>query len=252
MAGRNQKENADYFSHDADASADEKLIYLESKFGLKGYAVYFKFLECMTRASNFKLQWDEIKKAVYASKFGIPVTEIELIVAECCRDEIKAFVIEDGSLFSPGLINRFSALIEKREYNRQKYLEQKQKVLIPATEKPNSVNGNTQYSRVEKRRVKKSKEPIINKYILPDWINKELWSEYKKMRLKIKKPMTDYAEKLAVKELEKLMAAGDGQDKIVKQSIQNSWQGLFPVKKNGMNQKAPNRVTTDTSKYGED
>ena len=109
--------------------------------------------------------------------------------------------------------------------------------------------GHTKNKNVKNERMKES---IINKYVLPDWINKELWSEYKKMRLKIKKPMTDYAEKLAVKELEKLMAAGDGQDKIVKQSIQNSWQGLFPVKKNGMNQKAPNRVTTDTSKYGED
>jgi len=118
--------------------------------------------------------------------------------------------------------------------------------------RPTSDQQVTTDKNVKNVKNERIKEPIINKYILPDWIDKELWSEYKKMRLKIKKPMTDYAEKLAAKELEKLMAAGDGQDKIVKQSIQNSWQGLFPVKKNGMNQKAPNRVTTDTSKYGED
>jgi hypothetical protein len=151
MAGRNQRNNADYFSHDADASSDEKIVYLESKFGLKGYAVYFKFLECMTRAEGFKLEWTEIKKAVYASKFGISVTEIEQIVTECCRNEIKAFVLEDGYLFSPGLLKRFEPLLQKREYNRQKYQEQKQEDKKPGTEKPISVTEKTQ-SKVKKRK----------------------------------------------------------------------------------------------------
>ena len=134
-AGRNQKNNADYFSHDADASADEKLVYLESIFGHTGYALYFKFLECMTRADDFKLKWDEIKKAVYAAKFSVSVTEIEQFVTECCRDEIKAFVVDDGHIYSPGLIKRFSALIAKREYNRQKYQEQKQEDTIQLQKK---------------------------------------------------------------------------------------------------------------------
>ena len=152
MAGRNQSENADYFSHDADASADEKIIYLESKFGLTGYAVYFKFLESMSRSDGFKIQWNDVKKSVYASKFGISVTEIEQIVTECCRQEIKAFVFDDGMLFSPGLIKRFEPLISKREYNRQKYLEQKQSVGISVTEKGISVNGNQQERKGKKRK----------------------------------------------------------------------------------------------------
>jgi len=133
MAGRNQRENADWFSHDADASNDEKIIYLESKFGHTGYAVYFKLLECMARAPGFKLQWDGIKKSVYASKFGISVTEIEQIVTECCRQEIKAFVLKDGELFSDGFIKRMAPLLTKREYNRQKYNEQKQTNIKPVT-----------------------------------------------------------------------------------------------------------------------
>ena len=154
MAGRAQKNNADYFSHDADASSDEKIVYLESCFGLTGYAVYFKLLECMTRTPGFKIQWDDIKKSVYASKFRISVTEIEQIVTECCREEIKAFIFEDGMLFSPGLIKRFSALLSKREYNRQKYEKQKQDVTISVTENAISVNGNTQYSIVKESKVK--------------------------------------------------------------------------------------------------
>lgn len=155
MAGRNQRENADWFSHDADASNDEKIIYLESKFGHTGYAVYFKLLECMARATGFKIEWDCIKKSVYASKFGISVTEIEQIVTECCRQEIKAFVLENDVLSSPGLIKRLTPLLTKREYNRQKYNEQKQQTVKPVTSNGISVTELTQ------SKVKKSKEKNI-------------------------------------------------------------------------------------------
>ena len=113
MAGRNRKNNAEYFSHDADASSDEKIIYLESVFGHKGYAIYFKFLERMVRSENFEIDWNDIKKTIYAAEFNISVTEIEQIVSECCREEIKAFQVKDGKLFSNGLkkrMHRFSLI----------------------------------------------------------------------------------------------------------------------------------------------
>jgi hypothetical protein len=125
MAGRNKREAADYFSHDSDASTDEKIVYLESLFGHKGYAVYFKFLERMARSDGFELEWNDIKKAIYAAEFNISVTEIDLIVTECCRKEIKAFQIDDGKLFSVGLKKRMQPLIDKRNYNRSKYKEKK-------------------------------------------------------------------------------------------------------------------------------
>lgn len=126
MAGRNIRNNADYFSHDADASSDEKVVYLESLFGHTGYAIYFKMLECMTRSDGFMLEWDDIKKSIYAAKFGISVTEIDQIVTECCREEIKAFEIDNGYIYSPGLIKRMQPLIEKRQNNREKYQQKKQ------------------------------------------------------------------------------------------------------------------------------
>ena len=126
MTGRNRKETADCFSHDADASSDEKVVYLESLFGHKGYAVYFKFLERMTRSDNFEIDWNDIKKAIYASEFKVSVTEIEQIITECCRQEIKAFQIKDEKLFSVGLKKRMQPLLEKRNYNRLKYKEKKE------------------------------------------------------------------------------------------------------------------------------
>ena len=171
MAGRNKRKSADYFSHDADASSDEKLVYLESMFGHTGYALYFKFLEKMTRAEGFRLEWNDIKKAVYASEFRISVTEIDRFISECCRKEIKAFILDDSTLFSPGLIARFQPLLDKREYNRLKYEKKKLKdsssIENSVTEKANSVTEATQYSKVKERKGKNKRIADSNESATP-------------------------------------------------------------------------------------
>ncbi len=121
MSGRPIKENADYFSHDADASNDEKLIYLESIFGFKGYAFYFKMLEILTRANNFEIEFNGLKKPIYAKKIGISIEEFDSVLSECCRKEIQAFIVENNVLFSPGLKKRMQPLKDKRKNMRQKY-----------------------------------------------------------------------------------------------------------------------------------
>jgi len=55
--------------------------------------------------------------------------------------------------------------------------------------------------------------------------------EFKKMRVKIRKPLTERAEKLIMSELQKL--AGDNEEKkiqILEQSIMNSWASVYPLK----------------------
>src|SRR6056297_2874460 len=170
MSGRNIKNNAEWFSHDADASSDEKIVYLESVVGSTGYAVYFKLLECMSRAEGFKLEWNDIKKAVYASKFGISVTEMDRFITESCREEVKAFEIEEGEIFSRGLIKRMEPLLAKREYNRQKYQEKKQEVRNSVTEKRNSVTETT-------HSIVKERKEIYSRVV--DYLNKKTGSNYK-------------------------------------------------------------------------
>jgi len=79
---------------------------------------------------------------------------------------------------------------------------------------------------------KKGKKGNKRKYstIFPEWIPTEEFEEYKKMRVRIKKQMTDRAVQLAIKELEKLRAEGYDPKEVLEQSIFNSWQGLFPIK----------------------
>lgn len=66
--------------------------------------------------------------------------------------------------------------------------------------------------------------------------------DYAEMRTKIKKPMTERAKQLACTKLQEL-SGGDRRTEImiVEQSIANSWQGLFPLKRqDGFQQKTAN------------
>lgn len=50
------------------------------------------------------------------------------------------------------------------------------------------------------------------------------------MRVKIKKPMTEYAKELALKELQDLVNTGQNAEAVINQSVLKSWQGFFAVK----------------------
>lgn len=70
-----------------------------------------------------------------------------------------------------------------------------------------------------------------DKAVLPEWLNQELFGDFVAMRKEIKKPMSDKAVKLAIGKLEKLKAEGEDIDAVLEQSIFNTWQGLFAVRK---------------------
>lgn len=65
---------------------------------------------------------------------------------------------------------------------------------------------------------------------LPAWLPVESWQGYLAMRIKIKKPMTDRAKKMAIEKLEKLREQGHDPKAVLDQSEFHSWQGLFEVK----------------------
>jgi hypothetical protein len=79
-------------------------------------------------------------------------------------------------------------------------------------------------------------------YELPVWIPREAWEAFVQMRKKIGYPLTDYAVKLAVRNLDKLRGQGESLEDVLNQSILNCWRGLFPVKGNGYESNRPSFV----------
>ena len=113
---------------------------------------------------------------------------------------------------------------------------------IPNTDKPNTEKKPRKARKDataedEGKKEKKADSPLPVEMLTPNV--REVFAEYVLMRKKIKKPLTTYAEKLAVKKLIDL-AGNDAQKQIavLKQSIMNSWQGLFPLKEEQQRKRA--------------
>lgn len=64
-------------------------------------------------------------------------------------------------------------------------------------------------------------------------VSEELWQEFLRHRRTIKKPMTDYAQYLALRRLWRLRREGNDPVAVVQQSIEQGWQGLFAVHAQG-------------------
>ena len=75
----------------------------------------------------------------------------------------------------------------------------------------------------------KNKDKKIKKE-KPEWLDLDLFDEFKKMRLKIKRPMTEYAEERAISKIKSLMDEGYKQSDIINQSIDSNWKSFYPVK----------------------
>lgn len=68
---------------------------------------------------------------------------------------------------------------------------------------------------------------------LPIFINKDLFNSFVEMRKKIKKPLTEHAKELLLKDLTKFENLKIGNANIaLENSIKNSWQGVFEPKQN--------------------
>lgn len=63
-----------------------------------------------------------------------------------------------------------------------------------------------------------------------EWLPVDEWNEYKKFRVSIKAKMTPHAEKLAIRDLDKLRQEGHSPIEVINQSIKRNWKGFFPIK----------------------
>lgn len=158
------KNNADYFSHDAQMRNDVKVRALRKKFGLAGYAVWCFLLELLTDADYFRVQFGAIDRELLAIDFDVEVEELEAIVAYCCT--IGLLVNEEDTLYSPTLIERLGGVLSKRDTIRAKREEHKSAqidtnlhneefVKVCATQIP--TNSQCADNKVKESKVKESK-----------------------------------------------------------------------------------------------
>ena len=124
---------------------------------------------------------------------------------------------------------------------------------VPSGEITPTVGGEITPQKEKKRKRKennkKEKDTGLDKIIDSYTQDKELINtirDFLKMRKAIKKPMTDRALNIMLKKLSVFSENTETQIKILENSIENSWQGIFQLKENNMQRSiSKSNVTTE-------
>jgi hypothetical protein len=98
---------------------------------------------------------------------------------------------------------------------------------------------------LEKTREEKKREEK-EAFTLPDTIRPEVWKAFEEHRKKLRKPMTNHARDLIIKECDKL--GGDPND-LLDQSIRKGWQDVFPLKEQPNVAPSPSAPMTEPKPY---
>ena len=115
---RQNKNDAEFFPHDADMRNDIKVTALRRKFSHTGYAVWCFLLETLTDSEDFEMPYSEVDQELLAADYDVPVEELREIIDYATR--IGLLQQEDGKVYSEALKRRFIPLLEARERRRQR------------------------------------------------------------------------------------------------------------------------------------
>lgn len=111
---RLKKNNAEYFSHDADMRNDIKIKALRRRFSHMGYAVWNYLLETLTHENEFELDFCDMSVELLAADFEVTVEQLQAIVEYCLS--LGLFQMTDnGCLYSRTLKQRFETIEQLRD-----------------------------------------------------------------------------------------------------------------------------------------
>jgi len=131
--------------------------------------------------------------------------------------------INDDSVITQRQLSEDSGLFQEHSVSTQRGLSE-DSVITPPQFKLNLIKDNLNKDKVDKNKVKNSKVDI------PEHL-KEIWQEYLEMRIKKKKPATEYAQKLVISQLQKWYPDNnEKQIECLKRSIKNSWTDVYKLK----------------------
>jgi phage replication O-like protein O len=129
--------------------------------------------------------------------------------------------------------NGINSYIFQKDWQLWKALPKK----LTVTQNPNTLlpktltKGVTQNPTHKRNNTKETITKEKERLIFPEGIDQKTWDDYLSMRKQIRKPATEQAKRLILLDLEKFKGQGHDPNDVLKQSIKNSWQGVFPLKK---------------------
>jgi len=250
---RPRKKGLDYFPFDVNFfTFDKKIKILRARYGSDGVVVYIYLLAEIYKDEGYYLKVDEDFNYIISEDLNMSADKIGQIMnflLERSLFDDKLFK-SDKVLTSRGIQRRFQeAAVNKTavEIESKYWLldadETKSFIKCTQNESFYGENGSnfpenegfcgendTKKSKVKKSRVKESKEDIFGMYCSEDKELLAAFVAFEDMRNKIKKPMTDRAKQMLIKELNKITNDMRIQTAILNQSVLNCWQSVYPLK----------------------
>lgn len=205
-----------YFSHDANAKDDFKIMLLIEELGLEGYGIFWILIETLREQQNYKYPLKLL--SVLARKYNTTLTKLEVVVRN-----YYLFEIEDDCFFYSRSLNRRMEVMHKaieqrkiagqisaikRKKKQEEQLKQLQMNLSPndSTERPlNGCLTSAQQIKEKKKKEKERKEKNLSNKILYEKDDRESFQNFKKelqgkeVRFTLPYPFASFAQNTVIR-----------------------------------------------------
>lgn len=109
--------DAYYFSHDANARNDQKILAMRSVFGSEGYGWYWIIIEMMRETTNFMIKIDKYTFQALAMQMHCDADIAHKFVSDCIN-EFSLFESDGEFFWANSLLRRMAQREEKSEQAR--------------------------------------------------------------------------------------------------------------------------------------
>lgn len=153
---RLRKNDLDYFPLEININQDSKILLLEGKFGLEGFAVLIKLYIKIYGDKGYYCEWNEVEKLLFARMLGIDADRLDEIISNCIKFKI----------FDKKIYEKYSILTSKGIQERFFFITSRRK-------KINVENSYLLINCEEYRAVENSKKTVENSKIQSERVNKQ-------------------------------------------------------------------------------
>lgn len=220
------KSNSYYFSHDYNASNDTKILFLRHQLGMEGYGIYWFLIERLADAGG-KLPIELIP--VLAMQMQSTDVKVKGVITK-----FDLFKIQSGEFWSERLQEHLG-LREKLSQSGKNGALNRWKNGGPNGGAIGEANAKEIKEKESKVKESKTKESKVKEIIYP--FDSDEFKKYWSLWVDFKKEQFNFTYKSAISlqaALNELTKLSNGHEqiaiKIIMQSINNGWKGLFQLK----------------------
>lgn len=112
---RPQSEGLDYFPLDVDMDSDDKIEYIEAKYGLAAFGIIVKLMMTIYR-QGYYMMWTERQQYVFSKRVNVDINTLSTVVNACINEELfdRNLYEKYKILTSHGVQIRYLRAVERR------------------------------------------------------------------------------------------------------------------------------------------